>query len=71
MNERLFQRIEVWLLDVVIEILSNQRPARTVFRNLNRFGVNKSLLFMGLILGSTFIGLLIGYSGYILTNQIR
>jgi hypothetical protein len=71
MNERLFQRVEVWILDLVIRILSQDRTARSMFRKLDWFEGNKVLIFLGLILGSSFVGLLGGYLAFILTSQVR
>jgi hypothetical protein len=71
MNERIFQRVEVWILDLVIQILTQDRMARTMFRKLDWFEGNKVLIFLGLILGSSFVGLLGGYLAFILTSQVR
>ena len=71
MNERLFQRIEVWVLDLVIQILSQAHPAHVTVRKLFWPERIQPLLLSGIVVASSFVGLLSGFLFFILTSQVR
>jgi len=71
MNERLFQQIEVWILDQIIVLLSEQCNIRRAINDLVRTIEQRPLFISGLVLGCGVIGAMSGFLLFVLTSQLR
>jgi hypothetical protein len=64
MKQNMFQTFELWLLDCVIELLSQSTAARSFWQQTYTL-FSGHLLFVGLLISvSSFMGLISGYFFY-------
>lgn len=71
MNEKVFQQMEVWILNLVIEVLSQDQTLRKLLGRLIASGYLMPALLSAVFVTCSFIGLLSGLLVFILTAQVR
>lgn len=71
MTTRVIKNIEICILDLIIDLLSNRLNPKEISREFVQVLKQKPLFITSIILGSTFVGMTAGYFCYIATSLVR
>ena len=71
MNEKVFQQMEVWILNIVIDVLSQDQTLRALLCRLIATGYLMPALVSAIFVACSFVGLLSGFLVFILPSQVR
>ena len=71
MNTRLLNRIEICVLDLIIDLLSKRFSLHAVFTEISRAIKQKPLFISSIIVGSSCVGVAAGYFCFVMTSLMR
>jgi hypothetical protein len=71
MNTRLLNRIEICVLDLIIDLLSKRYSLHAVFTDISGVIKHKPLFISSIILGSSCVGMAAGYFCFVMTSLTR
>ena len=71
MNTRLLNRIEICVLDLIIDLLSKRFSLQDVFTEISRAIKQKPLFIYSIIVGSSCVGVAAGYFCFVITSLTR